>query len=515
MKNLKLSVGFFLILFSFSASILFLKDYNQNKFIYLIFSLIVNFFFIKNFFTKFFVSEFLISFYLWFGFWFSITIRNILIWNGVIPYENEYKDVVFSRSEGITNYKEFQSVLDESLVLSIFAFSCILISFYLIKLIYKKFTNLENSFNFEPSKIYNKYRNIIIILLVIFTLIVASNNFLLSIYQKGMISNFNLFLISSLVKWSYLIGFPLGFGIILFYEIKSREPKLYFTTTLILILMFALYVSLLSRAMIFEVISILIGIFLISQNQINLNRIFTFTASIGLILSIFSILVTEDLRNSYYFKKNLQSKIIDKKLNYENHNHITENKTLFKNISLNKGKKSIINIKYKKESNTAGRINRFIYVILNRWVGLEAVVLLTKNKYLLNYGLLKESFNEVKSHNFSFYEQKFIKETYTRNLSERTFGIILPGIIAFLYYPGSYIFLFLSIFIIICLLVSIEKIINKISQGNLILVSIITNILVYRLIHFGYVPKDSYLLFGSLFLTLFIYFVVTNFFKKE
>tara|TARA_B100000989_G_scaffold85571_1_gene61403 strand:+ start:2272 stop:3819 length:1548 start_codon:yes stop_codon:yes gene_type:complete len=515
MKKLKLFVGYFLILFSLSSSILFLKDYNQNKFIYLIFSLIVNYFFIKNFFTNFFISEFLLSFYLWFGFWFSLTIRNVLFWNRSFSFENTSNDVVFSRSEGITNYKEFQSVLDESLVLSIFAFFSILLSFYSIKFIFKKFINLKFSYNFQPNEYYNKYRNIIIILLILCVLTIASNNYLLSIYQKGLISEFNLFIISAFLKWSYLIGFPFAFGIILFLEIKSTNPRLYLTTILILILSFTLYVSLLSRAMIFEVISILIGIFLISNNKLILNRIFIFTAFCGLILSVFSILITEDLRKNLYLKQSFQNKTNNLDLNYNIYNHTTKNKILFKNISFNQGNKSLINVQYKKKTDMDSRVRQFVYVVLNRWVGLEAIVLMTKNKHLLNYDLLKDSFKEKKINDFSFYEKKFIKETSTRNLVEGTFGIILPGIIAFLYYPGSYIFLFLSIFIIIFFLVSLEKIIIKISNGNLILVSIATNIIVYRLIHFGYVPKDSYLLFGSLFLTLCIYFIFVKFLSKK
>ncbi len=515
MRNLKLFVGYFLILFSLLSSILFLKDYNQNKFVYLIFSLLVNYFFIKNFFTNFLISELLLSFFLWLGFWFSITIRNVLVWNGLYSYGNTNNEVVFSRSEGITNFKEFQNVLDESLILSIFAFSCILFSFFSIKFIFKKFINLKISYNFQPSEFYYKYRNIIIILLIIFVLIITTNNYLLSIYQKGVVSEFNLFVISAFVKWGYLIGFPFLFGIILFSEIKSGEPRMYFITVLILILSFTLYVSLLSRAMIFEVLSFLIGIFLISHKKLNLNRIFIFTAFFGIILSVFSILIAEDLRKNFYFKKNFQNKSSNLNLNYNNDKNITDNKILFKNINFTSGHTSLTNVQYKKKKDTDSRLSQFIYVVLNRWVGIESIVLMTKSKHILNYDLLKESFNEKKNNDFSFYEKKFIKETSTRSLAGGTFGIILPGIIAFLYYPGSYIFLFLSLYIIIFFLVFLEKIIIKISNGNLILTSIVTNIIVYRLIHFGYVPRDSYLLFGSLFLTLCIYFISVNLLEKK
>ena len=110
----------YLIFFSLFCTTVFLTDYNKNKLIYLFFSIVVNFFFIKHFFTKFLITEFLFSFYLWFGFWFSVTLRNILIWNGFLSYENEKKDVIFSRSEGIVDYTDFQNILDDSLLLIIF-----------------------------------------------------------------------------------------------------------------------------------------------------------------------------------------------------------------------------------------------------------------------------------------------------------------------------------------------------------------------------------------------------------
>ena len=61
MTLLKNSFGYFIILFVSIFTILFIKDYNENKLIYLLFSLFVNFFY-KNFFTKFSISEFLLLF---------------------------------------------------------------------------------------------------------------------------------------------------------------------------------------------------------------------------------------------------------------------------------------------------------------------------------------------------------------------------------------------------------------------------------------------------------------------
>ena len=515
MKNLKLSVGFFLILFSFLSSILFLKDYNQNKLIYLFFSIVVNFFFIKHFFTKFLITEFLFSFYLWFGFWFSVTLRNILIWNGFLSYENEKKDVIFSRSEGIVDYKDFQNILDDSLLLIIFIFVCVIFSFYFINLFYRKlfqFQNFNYKFFFE---FYSRYKNSILILLLIFTSFVAINNFIFSIYQKGITSNSNLLIVTIFFKWAYLIGFPFLFSVILFLEIRSKNSRIYLTITLIIILSSFLYISNLSRAMIFEILSILIGIILLYANKNQSIRVIIFTALFGFTISVLSIFVSEDLRNKIYFETNLKTKIIKENLLKDNFSEYSDQLVLIKNNSSQINKNSENNFKNRNNPNLESRLSQFLYVILNRWVGLEAVVLMKKKEHLLNFELFKEAFNEKKSNNFSFYEQTFIKETSERNLSKSTFGLILPGIIAFLYYPGSHIFLFFSIFLLVFFLVSIEKIVQKISSNNYVLVSVVSNIVVYRLIHFGYAPKDSYLLFGSLFLTLFIYYLIINYFRKN
>ena len=51
---------------------------------------------------------------------------------------------------------------------------------------------------------------------------------------------------------------------------------------------------------------------------------------------------------------------------------------------------------------------------------------------------------------------------------------------------------------------SIEFLAYRLSGKNLILATLIAQVIAYRYTHFGYVPAQSYLLFGSIFLNLFI-----------
>ena len=433
----------------------------------------------------------------------------------MISYENERNDVVFSRSEGITNYKDFQNVLDESFVLLIFVFFCLIISFYLINLLLKKYFFFKNIKSEYLNEFYENYKVIIFIFFTVLVLTVSWNNFSHSIYQKGIVSNYNFFIITAFVKWSYLIGFPFIFAVLLYFEFQSKNPHIYKAITTVIILSFTLYTSLLSRGMPFEMLSIIIGIALISYKKPNSFKILIFTTVFGSVVSIFSIFISEDLRNKIYFVGNLESKP-----NYENfptrkNTIISNNVLLISNVSLSNQEDKLDNFEVSKNHNFKSRINQIMYVTLNRWVGIEPIILMNKNKHKLNFDLLKEAFSEKKDESFSFYERTFIKETSLREFPKNTFGVILPGIIAFLYYPGSYLFLLVGIFILVFCLILLEKIVKIISDGNLILVSIISNIVIYRFIHFGYVPKDSYLLFGSLFFTLLIYFTISKYLKKK
>ena len=60
---------------------------------------------------------------------------------------------------------------------------------------------------------------------------------------------------------------------------------------------------------------------------------------------------------------------------------------------------------------------------------------------------------------------------------------------------------------------SLERFVYYSSSGNLILTAFISHIICYRLIHFGYVPTQSYLFFGSLLFTIFIIFIIHRFLK--
>ena len=133
---------------------------------------------------------------------------------------------------------------------------------------------------------------------------------------------------------------------------------------------------------------------------------------------------------------------------------------------------------------------------------------------ILSFELLKKSFlDRFDLTSSQFYEKSF---NLGNNVSQHKNikGNTLPGMIAFLYYPGSLLFLFVSI-VSLCLFAStIEFISFMISKKNMFFSSLISMVISYRFIHFGYLPYQSYLLFGSLFFVIFLVFLFFNISKK-
>ena len=134
-----------------------------------------------------------------------------------------------------------------------------------------------------------------------------------------------------------------------------------------------------------------------------------------------------------------------------------------------------------------------------------------QNKNKLGMPLLHEAFNEsFQKKSPTFYEKTFYlksKNDSTINMYENTQGNTLTGIIAFLFYSGSLLFVFITMLVLIIFANVLEFISFKASGKNLIFCSLIGQIIAFRFIHFGYLPKKNSNLFGSIFLTIFAVYV--------
>jgi hypothetical protein len=71
-------------------------------------------------------------------------------------------------------------------------------------------------------------------------------------------------------------------------------------------------------------------------------------------------------------------------------------------------------------------------------------------------------------------------------------------------------FIFIILFVLGLFASVIEFLAYKLSGENLIFTALIAQVIAYRYTHFGYVPAQSYLLFGSIFLTIFLIYGVNK-----
>ncbi len=501
---------FFLI--SFFLFFLAYQNFLGNKFYYSIFSLISFLSILYSFRSKGFFFEKFLSIYLWLGFWLKFTLFIGLFIN-------------YPPALGIENFDFSKDTLNELMILSSIPFISLFISSTFIgKINFFKF-HIENNF---LQSIYKNYRFAIIFIVILLIAIISITNFNYGIYQKGIISNLNLsYIVSGFYKWFYLIGSGTIISILLKFELDNYKK---ISNNIYLIILFESFLSsiaYLSRGIIFNASAIFYGLYK------SLNRSKTFIKDflrisifyfLLVVLILISVLIVDKLRSTYFFTD--QKIEIEKKkkiVTKDFLNKINPEQTLILDKSIERMKENIFNNISENFFNNSKYLYKSVQLIYIRFVGIDSLMVVSSYDQL-NFKNLKEAFKEkVNYSNYNHYYTKFVlreKNNSTtsfdldkKNLQKNQYTIHVPGIVAFLYYSGSKLFLFLSLIIISTLFLIFERFVYYSSSGNLILSSFISHIICYRLIHFGYVPSQSYLFFGSLIFTISLIFLIYRFLK--
>ena len=511
---MKKLINSFVIAFFLASFFLFYFAYQNflgNKFYYVCFSFISIFSTIFSFREKGFFFEKFLSLYLFLGFWLKFTLFIGLFIN-------------YPPAIGIENFEFSKDSLNELMILSSIPF----ISLTFTSLLMNKIKFLQHHIqNNSLKNIYRDYRILILFLTFIFILLISITNSYFGIYQKGLVSRLNLpFFISGFYKWFYLIGSGSIIAIILKLELDNFHKVSKKIYLIILFESFASSIAYLSRALIFNISSIFYGIFkslnFKKKNSLETLKLMIFYICVVFIL-VLSIVVVEKTRSSYFFT--------DEKIELEIKKKITE-KNFLKNLDSAQIEILDNNLEISKEkifNNISEKFlkKKFIYkslqLIYIRFVGIESLMIVSSYNQL-NFQNLKEAFNEkINYKNYNHYYTKYVLrenknsgKTFNedrKNLKKDQYTIHVPGIVAFLFYSGSKLFLFASLIVLSILFFLFERFVYYCSSGNLILTAFISHIICYRLIHFGYVPTQSYLFFGSLILTIFTIFLVNKFLK--
>lgn len=430
-----------------------LFHYTGHLYVYLIFSVVSNallyFGFRKNsiFFDTF------IGIFFWLGFWLKLTIRVC------------FADGAFH--EAVGDFDGTGAAFDHALwVTTCGMLGLIAASFVRERFIFQYASKSDEFSQKGILAFYQANRNPILISYVVLFLIVALTNIYLGIYQRGAITQTTLpFGLNGIYKWLLLFGLASFSAVILRCELLIKEKASYLVVILSLSESFLTNVSMLSRGMILNVSALAYGMYKSMKKasvKITPRLLVTFFLTFSILFASSVVMV----------------------------NYIRTNGPNFFREGMNEGVNE--------------GVSQAAPLFIDRWVGIEGVMAVASNPKS-GWNLWQEAWKERYSENtMSFFDKNLITSPYNQTDFTKKHYISLPGIMAFFFYPGSLAFLFGSMFLLGLLAALIEMSAYKLGGNNLILCALIGEVVAYRFASFGYVPAQSYLLFGTIFLNLII-----------
>ncbi len=436
-------------------------NYSGEWYYYILFTIVANALLLNGFQRRALFFDTFIGIFLWLGFWLKFSLR--------IGLGHAY----ISEAIAFTGSPE---AFDHALIVS----TCGLTALLFASLIRQRFFIYPQiSATCEKSGLflaYQKYRIQILGAFAAVVIIVAISNALLGIYQRGMVAQTILpFGLNGIYKWLLQFGLSTVSALIIRYEIELNRSLTAMAFIPAIFETFLSNVSLLSRGMVLNSTGLAIGAWraLSSMNiRVGYFRAVA-VASIFLLFFAFSVLTVNYLRAKSYGE------------------------------AVNVKAESPIALTSEVKSMTTP-------LFLERWVGIEGVFAVSSAGDL-GWNLWREAWQErFREGELSLYDRRFINSPYrnTFNFGKPLFHFVsLPGIIAFMYYPGSLPFLFGALMLCGLLAAVIEIYVYQYAGRNLVLSSLIAQVVAYRYAHFGYVPAQSYLLFGTLLLNVLIVFI--------
>ena len=430
-------------------------SYSGHGYVYVLFTIVSNLLLYIGFRKKSTFFDTFIGIFFWLGFWLKLTIR-VTFFGGIF-------------NQAVGSFDGTGAAFDRALLVSSCGlFGLLLASFFREKLACNYPQKIEGISQQGLFDFYQNHRRAILIWFVALFVIIAVSNVYLGIYQRGCITRTTLpYGLNGVYKWLLLFGLASFSALILRFEFELNKKTSFLVIFLSLMESFFSNISLLSRGMILNSSALLYGVFASLKVHSIKSNVHFFLISFFIFGTLFvsSVFVVNYLRVSIYSGDlNLQ-----------------------------------VNLQSIQSKTTP--------LYLDRWVGMEGVMAVSSYPKL-GWDLWKTAWNENYNENeTSFYDNNFIESPYEEADKTKHHFISLPGIIAFFFYPGSFFLLFSSMFTMGALGSIIETFVFKFGGKNVILCSLIAQVVAYRYAHFGYVPKQSYLLFGAIFLNLIIIYL--------
>lgn len=328
-------------------------------------------------------------------------------------------------------------------------------------------------------RFYKDHRKRLVSLFFLLVALVTISNAWLGVYQRGMVTQTVLpFGMNGLYKWLLQFGFASVSALIIRFEIELKREISLVAVLPPLLEAFSSNVSLLSRGMVLNSMGLAFGaIKTLLGAKIKISLIRALLASLTFVVlfaaSVFSV-------------------------NYLRAIPLVVGGTF--------GAPQVVD--------SASRMATPLF--LDRWVGIEGVMAVSSSKQL-GWNLWREALAETfQEGQLSLYDRVFIDSPYlTPNFDKTKLHFVsLPGVVAFFYYPGSLGFLFFALFLLGLVAATIEYFTYRFGGFNWVLCSLFAQVVAFRFVNFGYVPSQSYLLFGALVANVVIIFTADKLLMK-
>ena len=464
------------IIISYSCMVVLATPlYPGSKLLFLLLNSLVGAYFIQGFNKKSLFFDMFLCVFVFLGFGFKLCGTHLfqelpfpgLASAGYIPNPQYYNLV----NEAGENY------FDKGLLVSIVALLGLII-FTKIRTYFFSITyDCENN-NYSPAlnNFYTKNRQTILLLFSVFVFLVISFNIYFGVVQRGLSPTVEILGVRPIFTWLLIFGMASIAAVIAHLEIIIKRG---FSITVFLIALlesFLSSVSILSRGMIFNISSILIGAFRIT-NFLRLRLFFGFVVLVAafFVLSIFTVTgVREDLHDR-------------------------------QNINTSQAPTSPIRSLASKHTYKYLGISE---LVIERWVGIEEAIAIS-NSPKIGWNFLSDALKNKGGDKASFFDRE-ITGRYARVDRKALNFTSIPGFIGFAFYSGSMLLVFLVSGFVVFLGSMAEWFIFKISKCNYILAALIAQVVAYRLIHFGINPTGTFLFFGAVIINGALIYILLN-----
>lgn len=384
------------------------------------------------------------------GFWLKLVLR-VAFSDGVM-------------GEPVGNFDGSGEAFDRSLLVASCGFCGLITASFVREKLWFKYPKEMNTEDSSPlSLFYDRYRRPLLLAFVLTVVAIGVSNAYLGIYQKGSITRTTLpFGLNGVYKWLLLFGLAAVSALFIKFEMAGSRKNLPWVVLLGLFECFISNVSQLSRGMILNGSALLYGYWVATLKM----KVATHWRAACGVLAAFAVFFVVSVLSVNFIRS---------------HQYIDAE-----------------NIPVDVADETQQQTRK---LFIDRWVGLEGVMAVSSYPELgweIWMAAWQEAYNE---NDTSLYDKRFIDSAYVNTDKTKHHFISLPGAIAFFFYPGSYLFLFLCMFSLGLFAALAEIYAYRVAGRNLIFSALIGQVVAYRYASFGYVPQQSYLLFGTIFAT--------------